>query len=133
MTYKYSNIHTVGPVFSNLGVPVIPAPFRDSQFTIVLRNTGTDDATVYLISALGELTLLFVPKSNDGLVLTDMPYDIVAGGVAGQSVSSNTSVHISILQQAILPVRNIPKLPDLVLQQEAAAELATQEQIVIKI
>jgi hypothetical protein len=88
---------------------------------------------VYLISALGELTLLFVPKSNDGLVLTDMPYDIVAGGVAGQSVSSNTSVHISILQQAILPVRNIPKLPDLVLQQEAAAELATQEQIVIKI
>jgi hypothetical protein len=98
MTYKYSDVHTLGLLTAALPVPIIPDVFRESVFTVSFRNIGTGLAVVSLIGSNGERTAIPVPPSNNGIVLDTIPWDTIANGAEG-SATIISDVYITIIEQ----------------------------------
>jgi hypothetical protein len=129
MTYKYSQIHTVTTSLLNLGVPLIPAMYKDEVFTIILRNTGGADAVLSLIGAIGDLFSQTVPGGNNGVVIDNVGYDAIAGGVQGQSSGASTTVHISIISLARQNVNVVTAPPVVTAVQAEQAALEAQKRL----
>jgi hypothetical protein len=94
--YKYSQTHTVGTSLADLGAPPISGIFSDLGFTVVLRNTGTNDCSIYLIGENNAPVEHFLPSGNNGIVLVNVPYEHISNGLQGIASGGSTTVKVTI-------------------------------------
>jgi hypothetical protein len=97
--YKYSITHIVTTTYGDLNAPFIPDLFKDLSFTVVLRNKGANDCSIFLKGENGSIIEHFCPANNNGIVLQHVPWEHLSSGLDGQSIGGNTNVLVVIQSQ----------------------------------
>jgi hypothetical protein len=100
--YKYSRTHTISTTYSDLNAPYVPDIFKELAFTIVLRNKGSNDCSVFLKGENGSIIEHFLPANKNGILLQHVPWEHISSGLDGQSLLGSTNVLVVIQSQVDL-------------------------------
>lgn len=90
MTYSSGDVYDVDTTKSEIGIPGIPASERDNLFTMIIRNL--DPTLVVDIWTRGRTEIKHrIPPNYDGVVLENVAFDHISGGLLGQVTTAGTA------------------------------------------